>query len=142
MAIGNDPKLRGASRAAKNVLKEFGNPQDLGVPYTDRQIFETTNELMPASIEYAGGLSRPDAFEGQWRNMHGPAYGDDGHANSMDDVDRSQNPEITQLEAQFMGQGDTFAPPSAAGTSTLMGRTPRRPSGTKSGDKTIVGNRY
>ena len=139
----DDGKLRGASKAAKDILGEYGNPQDMGQPYTERQIFETTNELMRAEIQPASASVRYSRTEGiaeQHRNFIAPAYGTDAHARSMDDVDRGANPNIPVLEAEFVGV-DNFAPPDAANTSTYS-RPPRRSSGTRSGDFSSTGNRH
>jgi hypothetical protein len=113
-----DGKLRNASKAAKNILDAHGAPQNLEIPYADRQIFETSNELMLASIEYTtrpSGLE--DARAAQHLNFTAPAYGGDGHANSMDHVDRSGFPDVAPLQAECNGQGTPFTPPAALNTS-------------------------
>ena len=138
-----DAKLRQAIRAAQAVRDAAGDTgaTGFGERYADRQIFETTNELMPASIEYT---TRPSGLEDARAAQHLPFTASPYagvHANSMDDVDRSENPDAPVLEAQFNGQGVPFTPPSAANTSTMMGRNARRSSGTRAGDASSVHNR-
>jgi hypothetical protein len=138
-----DGKLRGASNAAKNIRDVHGAPQNLGVPYTERQIFETTNDLMPAEIQFT---TRPvgseDSRARQHENYTAPAYGAGGFASAADNVDRSDFPESPVLEGQGANQGEPFTPPSAAGTSTMMGKSPRKSSGTRGGDFSSTGNRH
>ena len=141
--MANDPKLRGASRAAKNIMDGAGDLSGMGEKYTDRQIFETTNELMPADIQYSPRpVGLEDARAAQHQNFTASPYGDDGHSRSMDDVDRTDFPNAPILEAQYMGQGENFMPPSAANTSTMMGKSPRRPSRTRHGDASSVATKF
>ena len=52
MSMPNDPKLRGASKAAKNIRGDAGSPSFGGQIPEARQIFQTSNDLRPVEVQY------------------------------------------------------------------------------------------
>jgi hypothetical protein len=138
-----DTKLRGASKAAKDIRSQCGAPQDMaGTGPTYPQPFSTTNDLMPAEIQYT---TRPSGMEEIRANQHAiftaPSYGRGGFVNPVDGVDRTDFPNAPVLEAQFNGQGEQFTPPSAANVST-MSRPPHKPSRIPRGSFSTTGNKH
>jgi hypothetical protein len=143
--MAKTPKFSGLAANSNGDFAGTGKDAEDGSRIHSSGEFAAYSNLMPEILSDGKTPYEPTQFlEPQHRNFDAPAYGDDGHRFSMDNVDRNSFPlgdlGIEVLESRIMGVDD-FTPPANRSTST-QSRAPRIPTRSGAGDASRTGNSH